>query len=140
MNKETLIAIFLGFTGGILVAFLLITVPKKLSQGQNDNTTPTPTPQVAETENASTITLNTPDEGSIIQGKETNIEGVTVPNAKVVISGPTEDLVLESDDSGSFSSTVSVYEGYNHINVTVFTINSQTLTMSRNVFATVETL
>lgn len=139
MNRETLIAIFLGFTGGILVAFLLITVPKKLPQAQN-NTTPTPAPEVAGTENQTSITLSLPEEGGIIQGEETEVEGITSPNSKVVISGPTEDIVVEADDSGSFSGTVNVYEGYNQINITVFTKEGQMITQSRNIFATVETL
>lgn len=140
MNRETLIAIFLGFTGGILVAFLLITVPKRLPQAQNSNVSPTASPDVDGSQDQSTIKLDKPEESSVIEGEETDIEGITVPNSKVVISGPSEDVLIDSTDSGSFKSKITVYEGYNQINITVYTKEGQTLTLVRNIYATKETL
>lgn len=143
MNRETLIAVFLGFAGGILIALLLITLPKKINFDfkQKSNSSPTPTNQQAKQEESKPVILiESPQNESLIEGKETTIKGKTKENSLVVISGPSEDQVVQSDENGNFSAPVKVYEGENLINLTVYLAGDQTASYQLKVFATSENL
>lgn len=143
MNRETLIAVFLGFAGGILIALLLITLPKKINfdLNQRSSSSPTPTSQQAKQEESKpVISIESPQNESLIEGKETTIKGKTKENSLMVISGPSEDQVIQSDKNGNFSAPVKVYEGENFINLTVYLPDDQTASYQLTVFATSENL
>lgn len=138
MNRETIIAILLGFTGGILVAFLLVTVPKKLPQLKKEDNSPTPTQNQPEnsqlTDNKLEIT--TPENGIVVEGEEIEISGTSKANTHIVVSGPSEDIVVTSDENGKFSAKLSIYEGENLFTVTSYPENDKPVTTSVSVFAT----
>ena len=94
MNKETLIAILMGFGGGILVAFLLITVPKKFATNtsQSDQIPQKQAePTQSEFDSIPKLIWDTPVNSAFIEEKSVNISGTTGKGVKVVISGPAED-------------------------------------------------
>lgn len=136
MNRETIIAIFLGFAGGILVAFLLITIPKRLTSIKK--VTPTPTPyQEIEQEEKPQLTLDL-EKDVFVEEDEVEVSGTTSANSLVVVNGPIEDKVVKSDSQGKFSSKLSLSEGENLINVTVYLENGETVSEVRKIFATSE--
>ncbi len=138
MNRETLIAIFLGFTGGILVAFLLVTVPKKLPKFSKE--TPSPSPKQEQSNEQPEIKvaleLTNPENGIVVAGTEIEVSGTTKANTQVVLSGPGEDAVITSDRDGKFSGNLSIYEGENLLSATAYPENEDTVSESRTIFAT----
>lgn len=139
MNRETLIAILLGFTGGILVAFLLVTLPKRLPQLKKDSTSPTPTQSQVSPDNQDDkkIEVTNPENGIVVEGEEIEITGITLSNTFVVVNGPNEDVVVTSDNEGKFSAKLGVLDGENLFTVTAYPENENPLTTNVSVFATV---
>lgn len=139
MNRETLIAIFLGFAGGILIAFLLITLPKRLPQAKKENLTPAPAKQTQEDKKI-IISIESPENESLVEGEEVEVKGTTKEKSLIVISGPNEDKVVTSGDDGKFSTKLVVYEGQNLITFTLYLEDGTLATHELTVFASKETL
>lgn len=140
MNRETIIAILLGFAGGVLVAFLIITLPKKLSQNQQAEPTPVQQETVEETKETPIISINKPVATEVVETEETEVSGTTTANSILVISGPSQDQVVTSDAEGNFNTKLSVYEGENLIRVTLYRENEETVSQTLSVFASKENL
>lgn len=139
MNRETIIAIFLGFAGGILIALLLITLPKRLTTAKKENPTPTPSQQSQE-DKKPIISIVSPENESLVEGEEVEVKGTTVANSLVVVSGPSEDSIVTSDTEGKFSTKLNIYEGQNLITVTVYLEDGKVASNELTVFASKETL
>lgn len=138
MNRETLTAIFLGFAGGILVALLLITVPKRLPQTKKQ-TNPTP----AQKENISDktqINIESPIDGSYIEGNSVEISGTASGKTTIVANGPIEDKVTTSGEDGKFKISISVTDGENNISVSSYPADGAVITKSLIIFASKEVL
>lgn len=137
MNRETLIAILLGFTGGILVAFLLVAIPKRLPQFKKESTSPTPAQEQPQPkEEKALLDITSPEEGIVVEGEEIEISGSTKANTQVVVNGPSEDVVVASDESGSFSAKLGVFAGENLFTITAYPENENPLNKSLSIFAT----
>lgn len=139
MNRETLIAIFLGFAGGILVAFLLIAVPKKIPKINKTAISPTPK-QEQITQEPTQFAINSPEDGLITTESEVTVSGTAPNGTQIVINGPSDDKVLTVDKEGKFESKISVYEGENIINITAYSENSSPLSEIRKVYTTTQEL
>lgn len=139
MNRETIIAIFLGFAGGILIAFLLITLPKRLPVSKKENLTPAPQLQNQQ-DDKPIISIESPENESLVEGEEVEVKGTTKANSLVVVSGPSEDSVLTPDTNGKFSTRLVLYEGQNLINITVYLEDGKVASNELIVFASKETL
>lgn len=120
MHRETLIAVLLGFAGGILVALFLIILPKNLPK--NDKQAITPTPQQSAV-NKSDFTIDAPSEGQLVSTTDIKVNGKAAPNSQIVLSSPVEDIVTTTNDQGNFSETISLTIGENLLSVTVFNPN-----------------
>lgn len=121
------------------MAFLLIALPKKI----NSNKNPTPNPQLTQNqkvENQSSLTVTQPEENALVTSEEVEISGQTVPNAKIIISGPTLDIVQTSDNQGKFSAKINVFEGENLISVTAYSEDGKVFTVNRKIFYSQENL
>ncbi len=118
MHRETLIAVLLGFAGGILVALFLIIVPKNLPKNDKQATTPTPQPTVVV--NKTDLTIDTPSEGQLVSTTDIKVNGKAAPNSQIIVSSPVEDIVTTTNDQGNFSETISLIIGENLLSVTAF--------------------
>lgn len=124
MNKESIIAILLGFTGGILVAFLLVTAPSKLSflNKKSPDTNSNEQVKSAQTDDNTDrfITITSPAENSYIEGESTTIEGSVKSGSVVIASGPLDDYLFEVLEDKTFTGSIDLHDGENIIFFTVF--------------------
>lgn len=125
MRKELFVAIVLGFGIGLVVVFGIITARSALRKHNavtNNGTTSStisPTPSViAAATNA--LTIMDPQDGEVVMTDKVTLRGKTSPGANIVISTEKTDVLTAADDSGSFSSDVSLLSGANDIQVVSF--------------------
>ncbi len=135
MNRETFIAIFLGFAGGILVAFLLIAVPKKLPQVKKTTLSPTPQQEQKPSPENGKFTIISPENNAFIETVEVEIIGTGTENTQVVINGPSDDKVVTIGKDGKFSGKVSIYTGENLLNITAYSKDNSPVSKQLTVFA-----
>jgi len=138
MNRETLTAIFLGFAGGILVALLLITIPKRLPQAKKQ---PTPTPsQQTVIEEKTKMNIESPENNAYIEGESIDVIGSTKGKSKIVVNGPIEDKVTTAGDDGKFKTTIGLADGENNISVSAYFEDDSVVTKSLTIFVSKEAL
>lgn len=119
MKKETiflsLTALIIGLlvAGGFFYAYQLITKPSP--SGKTPITlNPTPTPISS---NSEELTVNEPQDESVVENKSIAISGKTLPGSIVVITSETDEQVAKPADNGNFSVTITISEGVNIIEV-----------------------
>ncbi len=138
MNRETLIAIFLGFAGGILIAVLLLTLPKKMPNlsflPKQNQPTPTSVTTSPPAEDQPSLIIEEPKDGSIVSDQKIEIKGKTKPESLVVVSGPAADQVLTTNAEGNFQTQIELAAGANLITTTVYLANDQVILNHLTVF------
>lgn len=129
MNKDALLATFIGLAAGLLITGVLLLGPSltksfpKLSLPkislpsfpQRATPTATPAPPLA-----LTITIGSPLPEEIATGETLLISGTTLPGATVVAQGPLDEDVVVTRDAGAYAAKVSLAEGSNEITVTAY--------------------
>ena len=132
MRKEVLVAILLGFGIGLVVTFGIFTARKALTcaggaQEQDGPATPQisdtrPSPAITgeKTEKQHTVTLTSPNDGSVTATEKITLAGATTPGSTVTISGGETDTVVISDEKGQFSMEITLVGGDNEIIVVSF--------------------
>ncbi|TSC88121.1 MAG: Uncharacterized protein G01um101416_144 [Microgenomates group bacterium Gr01-1014_16] len=78
---------------------------------------PSPSPTPVET---FFLTLTSPKSDELAVNEEVLVKGQTAPNINVVILSETDEVAVESDDSGNFEGTILLAEGTNSIVVTAY--------------------
>lgn len=121
MKKEVLLAIAVGFGLGLVITFGIWTANKSLKQAKVTpspaatvgTSVPTPTPA-----STSQLTVTSPEDESISNVATITVSGTTSPKAVVSIVFEEDEIIVEADDKGAFSSKVDLIGGYNTIIVT----------------------
>lgn len=131
MKKETLVAIFLGVTAGILIAVFLILNSKKASES-GDLIISRITPTVVITNNiVEPLLIESPDDNITVDVSEVKISGTSAKDSLIVIQTPAEESVIKVKEK-SFSSDVKLIPGENIIKITSYSgkeIDTRTLTV-----------
>jgi len=150
MNKDALLATFIGFVVGLLVTGLVLYGPgltKNFPKFQfpkisfslpafgKPKTTPTPT--VNEVKKEHTVTIESPQADALEPSETVLISGTTSVSSIVILSGPLDDVVIEANGDGKYAGKVTLLEGKNDITVTSF-LKSQSVAKSVSVFYTPE--
>jgi len=150
MNKDALLATFIGFIVGLFVTGLVLYGPgltKNLPKFQfpkisftlptfgKNKTTPTPTQAEIKKEHAVTIESPLPD--ALEQSDKVLVSGTTTPNSTVILSGEVDDVVIEANSDGKYAGKMMLTEGKNDVTATSF-LNSQAVTQTVSVFYTPE--
>lgn len=125
MRKELFVAIALGFGIGLVVVFGIITARSALrkhivvtNNGATSSTvSPTPSSAAAAT---NALTITNPQDGEVVTTDKVTLRGKTSPGANVIISTEKADALIAADNSGSFSSDISVVSGANDIRIVSF--------------------
>lgn len=151
MNKDALLATFIGFIVGLLVTGLVlygpgwaknfpkIQLPKiswKLPSFGKATSSPTPTPIEAPKEHAVTIESPLPD--TVEQGEKVLVSGTTSSSSTVIISGPVDDVVIEANGDGKYAGKVTLSEGKNDVAVVSFQKSGAVASRTVSVFYTPE--
>jgi len=115
MHKEVIIAIILGSLLGIVLAFGIWRVNKsfKNSSIESGESVENNTQNDGDTKHK--LTLISPSDKSVAVDSYTTVKGLTNPNSYVTISSEDDDLVLLSNEEGSFEQEVELVGGINDL-------------------------
>jgi len=131
MNKDALLATFIGFIVGLVVTgFVLygpglmknlpkIQFPKiafSLPSFSKSKTTPTPTPVNIKKEHG--VIIESPLADALEQTDKMLVSGATSPSATVIISGLVDEVVVIANNDGKYAGKITLTEGKNDISIT----------------------
>ena len=110
----------------ILLAAVLVLASVGCSNGTEtpaatETATPAPTQTPRPTPKPLFLTVTTPEDESIVSTSEVEVAGTTLPTAIVSVNGTMVDV----EDDGGFSTTVTLEEGPNTIEVVASTIKGE---------------
>jgi hypothetical protein len=132
MKTEKIIISFIAVFVGILfagIAFYLYQSTKVIPPSGTKTvaiTPPTPTPKAT-----IYLSLQTPDEGDVVDKKVVTVSGKTVPGSLVIITSDVDEQVVSPSSVGDFSATTTIDDGGNILNVTAIAPNGEEVTTSR---------
>ena len=140
MRKEVLVAIVLGFGLGLLITFGVWQANKKLQKPAEVIPTPaistdvSPAPeQPTPTPDHRGLVINTPENNSLFNEEEIEVSGQTVPSSIVVVFYEEGEKILEANEEGAFSTTVTLVGGNNEIMVKSFADDGTKIEQTVNV-------
>jgi hypothetical protein len=151
MNKDALLATFIGFVVGLIVTGLVLygpgltkNLPKiqfpkfSFSLPQFGKAKPTPTPTIATPKKEHAVTIESPLPDGLEQENTVLVSGTTTPSSIVVLSGPLDEVVIVANGDGKYAGKVSLSEGKNDISVTSFQQSGPVALATVSVFYTPE--
>lgn len=80
------------------------------------------------------LTLDNPDDDSLVFQSSVIVSGQTAPLKDVLIFTDSQDLVISSKKDGSFSTVINLDEGVNKITAVVFDATGDSRSVERTVF------
>lgn len=86
-----------------------------------------------------TLSLNSPEDDSLVFEKSLLISGKTAPNAVILISG-SSDFEFEASNSGDFSQNINLSPGLNRLSISAFDKNGTQQTIDKQVYFSEEAL
>lgn len=116
MRKEVLIAIVIGATLGLAVAFGIWQANRSL--GPKPQTTPSPTPQVIEEK--SELIVTSPEDGAVVSEDKVLVRGAASPNATIVILYNQGEIIAQAQADGSFEQELELSGGANELRVVAY--------------------
>lgn len=134
MNKETIIAILVGFGFGLAAALLILFLPKlPLGKSQEQKTHITTKELNKETSSEkelssksnAKLTINSPEQNAVINSdaKEVEITGKAPEGTRIVFLSLAGEKSTKSDGSGNFSVKMPLVEGENKIQAVAYKDN-----------------
>lgn len=125
MIKELILAIILGALLGLGIMGGYLTANKKIIFKKSSTTEISPTPATSdeitptpETNSNKQLTIDSPEDNSIVSVSKINITGITVPNSIIIITTSSNSFNNKSDESGKFDIPIELESGANFIKVT----------------------
>jgi sortase (surface protein transpeptidase) len=121
MRKEIIFALFAGIAFGLVVAFGVWRtnsnpeVTKKENSIQEKKTT-----EETKTQSSSNLAILKPEEYEVVSENKVNIEGITEPEAQIIISTEEKDFLITADKDGGFYFETPLIGGLNEIVITSF--------------------
>lgn len=86
------------------------------------------------------LNISSPDDNLLVFDTDLLIQGTTIPNAIVILDINNNNMSLETNLTGSFSTTAKLKSGVNELNVTVFDNQGNSKTDSRTIYYSTEKL
>jgi len=124
MKKEVLVAIITGFALGLLITFGVWTANRAIQKTPAEPASPSPTPEIIITPQAESseisLTVLSPEDNFLSDEEEIAVSGKTAPQAVVVILYQEGEKILEADQNGDFSTTITLAGGDNQIEVAAY--------------------
>ncbi|MCL5746706.1 MAG: hypothetical protein M1277_00265 [Patescibacteria group bacterium] len=140
MKKESIVLSFIAVLIGILVAGGLFYIYQLTKTIPNTKIKPisitlpsaTPTPSVF-------LSLSSPTDESVVGNRTITISGTTNPQSTVAIITQTDQQIVTPAENGNFSTTVTIENGENPIEITSIAPDGEEKTIERTVtFSTEE--
>lgn len=134
MNKEKVILSFVAVTVGLVVAGLAfyfyqqtkVIPPENQKTVTIANPNPSPKPKVI-------LAVNEPSDETVSQTKVIKVSGKTDPSALIVILTDSDENVISPSKTGDFSTTITLNNMENSIQITAIAPNGDTNTVERTV-------
>lgn len=79
------------------------------------------------------LTLDQPEDESLINQSKTTVSGTTLPSAQIAITYEEGEILTEADEKGNFQNEISLIGGANEITVTTFSEEGEELSKSLTV-------
>lgn len=139
MRKEKIILSFIAATIGILFAlgiFFFYQSTKTLRDSQIKKITiesPTPNPT-----QGLFLNITSPKDEEVVSSQNIKISGKTMPNAKIVIISDSLEEAATADKDGNFSTTITLSDDENILQITAISQNGETVKAQRTVTYTSE--
>jgi hypothetical protein len=118
VRRELIWVIAIGVIFGLIIAFGVWRINSEMSKSTQEE--PESTPAAQNTGGEFKITLNSPDNNSVVTASPVTVSGITKPLLWIVISGENEDYIVQSDEKGAFTQDVDLTPGANRIGLTAF--------------------
>lgn len=132
MKKEMFIAILIGLTLGLIITYGVYRMRLAFLRG-SDNVTVSQAPDPTPSTDATTLTIFSPEDGTIQTQKELTVSGTTVPDSYVILFVNNEDYISTADSTGNFSFNVILGDGGNILKIHTVDSNGTTTTVQRTV-------
>ena len=134
MKTEKIILSFIAILIGLLasgVAFYFYqstkTIPpSKLKTIAIVSPAPTTQPSIF-------LTIDNPKDEEVTDKKIITVSGKTTPDATVILSSQIADNVINPSSTGSFSTTVTITDGENEIQITAIAPNGEETTLKQTI-------
>ncbi len=149
MRKEIIIAIIIGLTIGLIVAYGVRSA--RLSLANHNNSLVAPTPQTAnkESDSSHTIFITSPEPNSITDQDIISVIGTTSPFSLISIITNDDEVAVSADSTGTFTAKIELIGGINPISIksyneqgdvatTTFSVIYSTADLSATDSATIE--
>lgn len=140
MRKEVLLAIIIGVILGAVILYGLkianeSATPATPEETQTSQTitTPTPTP-------TNTLTIDNPTDHFVSFEKNLTLTGRATPQTNLAITSEGADDIVTADDSGKFTSELSLVLGENPITISAFFPDGTQTVQTLNVIYTTSTI
>ena len=141
MKKEKVILSFVAILIGLLVAaviFYLYQATKTISPNKITTIalkpTATPKPSLA----PFFLSVDAPADQSVVSSMTLSVSGKTEPTATVVVITPVDQQIISPASSGDFSTTVTINNGENPIEITAIGTDGQETKVLKTVTFTTE--
>lgn len=139
MKTERIVLSFIAVLIGILVAaggFYFYQTTKLVSVPQTKNNTsvtplpnnikPTPLPSIS-------LSVDSPQDEEVVDNKSVTVSGKTTPGAVLIVSTNSNDDTITPASNGNFSTTVTINDGPNQIEITAVAPNGESTKVIRTV-------
>lgn len=134
MKQERVILSFIAVLIGLLVAGALFYFYQSTKVIPNSNTDTTNLTSPTPTEKPTVfLSLSKPENESVVTSKTLSIQGKVNPDATVIIITDSGQEVISPSAQGDFSTTVTIEEGQNLIEVRAILPNGETTKVERTV-------
>jgi len=142
MKRDIVIAMLIGFVGGVIVAVGIINGPALFKRNSTnlslDKTNPVPVTVGAQ--NSVNFSIDSPPDNSIQAEKSTTVKGKAEAKTTMVVDTDSDSFISDVSGDGTFGQTVALSEGANRIQVTNYNAKGDSETKTITVFYTPEKL
>ncbi|MCL5438731.1 MAG: hypothetical protein M1268_01940 [Patescibacteria group bacterium] len=134
MKTEKIVLSFIAVAVGIIaagIAFYLYQSTKTVKVTKMVSITP---PQSAPTQKLTNyLTVDSPKDEEVVDKRTITVSGKTMPDDVIVISAPGNDLVIRPAQNGNFTTTLTIQEDENSIEITSIAPNGEQVTVTKTV-------
>lgn len=137
MRKEFVVAIFLGLIVGLLIVVGMVIARQAFENQQagsegtvNESlavstSLSTASPAAAPTPQKHSVTIDQPEDNSVVSSNELMVSGKTAPLSTVAIAGEKNEYFTSADEAGLFSQKIELITGVNEIKIASLTPNEE---------------
>ena len=124
MKKEVLIAIVIGFALGLIITFGLWSANRRMGQENEEEIQPTPTASILTPTPTPVpdfyLEITSPPNNYLSDQDSLEIKGKTNPETIVVFLYNEGEMILKSEQDGSFAGQIELVGGVNEVRISAF--------------------